>query len=268
MIKDKKIHGSYVEKVRQGTERYVRELLDENKKIRLRLAGLESSTASLEREKARLGDENRGLRAELERESAELERLRRRLTGVEEQSRRHSEQYVHVEQQNTDLANLYVAGYRLHGTLDREEVLQAIQEIIINLIGCEELGVFELNPDGSRLELAASYGLDAESYASLPVGSGLIGRAAASGETFLAGQDDSGRSPEEEHLTACIPLRVGDRATGAVAIFRLLPQKVDGLGTVDHELLDLLASQAGVALYSTALHARFCAGEAAGGAAR
>ena len=87
------------------------------------------------------------------------------------------------------------------------------------------------------------------------MGSGLIGRAAASGETFLAGRDDGDRSPREEHLTACIPLRVGDRATGAIAIFRLLPQKVDGLGVLDHELFDLLASQAGVALYATALHA-------------
>ena len=107
-MQEEENHGAYVEKVRQDTERYVRELLDENKKIHLRFAGLESATASLEREKARLEDENRRLREELARDRGEHERLRRRLADVEEQSHRHSEQYIQVEQQNTNLANLYV----------------------------------------------------------------------------------------------------------------------------------------------------------------
>src|ERR1051326_6404126 len=50
-----------------------------------------------------------------------------------------SSRYIDVEQQNTNLANLYVATYQLHGTLDRDRVLAAIKEVIINLIGSEEL---------------------------------------------------------------------------------------------------------------------------------
>ncbi len=265
-MKDEKRPRAYVEKIRKDTERYVRDLLYENKKIHLRLAGLESTTASLEQRKARLEDENRRLRSELERERSEHTALRSRLADVEEQSSRRSEQYVQVEQHNNDLANLYVASYRLHATLDREDLLQAIQEIIINLIGCEELAIFELSADRSRLELAASFGIDVAGYDNLPADSGLIGRAAASGESFLAEEHVGDRSAGEEQLTACIPLKVGDRSIGAIAIFRLLPQKVDGLGGLDHELIDLLASQAGVALYSTALHARYGGGGASPGA--
>jgi len=43
--------------------------------------------------------------------------------------------------------------------------------------------------------------------------------------------------------------------TGAIVIFRLLTQK-PGLEEVDHEIFDLLASQAATALYCTRLHAR------------
>ena len=49
-------------------------------------------------------------------------------------------------------------------------------------------------------------------------------------------------------------VRVDGRVTGAIAIFRLLPQKQDSLEPVDEELLGLLASQAGIALYCTQLH--------------
>ena len=254
--------GAYVRKARRDTQLYLQELLAENEKLRLRAAGLDSVTAKLEQEKSRLEDEIRTVREERDRDRQEHERLRRRLADVEGLSRSHAERYVEVEQHNTNLANLYVAGYSLHGTLDREKLLTTIQEIVINLVGCEELAIFELSGDDSDLRLVSSFGIDVESR--LPVTSGLIGRAVRTGEIFLDGESDDGdRSPAEAGLTACIPLEVDGRVTGAIAIFRLLPQKAEGLGVLDRELFDLLASQAGIALYATALHARFAAEEAA-----
>jgi hypothetical protein len=41
--------------------------------------------------------------------------------------------------------------------------------------------------------------------------------------------------------------------TGAIALFRLLPQK-PALEDVDHELFELLATHAATALYCTRLH--------------
>ena len=251
--------GAYVRRAREDTQRYVQDLLDENDKLRRRVAGLKSEAATLETEKSRLEARLARLREELESDRREHEILHRRLAEAEGQSHKFAERYVEIERQNTNLANLYVASYSLHGTLDRQEVLAAIQEIIINLVGCEELGIFELDPEGSELLLSASFGIDAESYRSVAVGSGSIGRVARSGETYLAGSADGGPGPEEAHLTACFPLRVEGRVTGVIATFRLLPQKVNGLGALDHELFELLATQAGAALYCTALHARAAA---------
>ena len=91
----------------------------------------------------------------------EIHRLNQTLTDF-------SSRYVDVEQQNTNLANLYVATYQLHGTLDRDRVLGAIKELIINLIGSEELGIWEIN--GDALTLLDSFGIDAQKFVNSPVG--------------------------------------------------------------------------------------------------
>ena len=260
-------HGGYVRRVRADTQRYVEDLLGENEKLRRMVAGLESETAVLTREKQRLQTQLEAVRKLIDCDRREHEELRRRLVDVEGQNRTFSERYVEVEKQNNDLANLYVAGYRLHGTLDREEVLMAIQEIVVNLIGCEEFGVYEADAAGDELRLVTSFGLEGDHLRSLSPDSGLIGQAFREGDTIVAGGAAADRLPGEDHLTACVPLKVDDRVIGVIAIFRLLPQKDEGLEALDHELFELLASQAGVALYATSLHALAVAGQPPLGAA-
>ena len=247
--------AAYVQKVHRDTQRYVADLLAENEALRLRIAGLEGERSALERRLARLEERATAAGEDLRRERRAHEELRQRLDEVESQNRAASERYVQVEQQNTNLAKLYVAGYRLHGTLDREEVLAAIQEIIINLVGCEELAIFE--SAAGELRLVSSFGIDTERYRKVPLDAGRIGAVARGGEAYLT--EASGAPPAsalDEHLTACIPLTVEGRVNGVIAIFRLLPQKERGLEDLDREMLDLLSAQAGIALYCSALHAR------------
>lgn len=182
----------------------------------------------------------------------EIERLRGRLSEVEEQSRDFAARYVEVEQQNTNLANLYVASYQLHGTLVRERVLGALKEIVINLIGSEELVIWEADSSKENLVLVDSFGIDEEQWRSVPLNSvsGLIGLSAVTGQRFVAGETEIVPSGAEEHLSACIPLRLDDVLVGAIGVFRLLPQK----GTfepIDLEMFDLLSSHAASALYCT-----------------
>ena len=171
--------------------------------------------------------------------------------------------YTEIEQQNSNLANLYVASYRLHSTLDRKEVVDTIQEIIANLIGSEEAGLFQLDSEKQTLELVASFGFSPESCPAVRVGSGPIGRAAQTGEILVAEpKRTAGSTTLEERLTACVPLVLDGRVTGAIAIFGLLPQKA-GIEDVDRELFDLLATHAATALYCTSVHAKLVAEGAA-----
>jgi len=184
----------------------------------------------------------------------ENHRLHSLLSDIQEESRRASERYVEVEQQNTNLANLYVASYQLHGTMDRQRVLDAIKEIVINLIGSEELAIFEVNEEREELSLADSFGIDAANWRTIPLDSesGILGLVSVSGVRFVAGDSPLQATGREKGLTACIPMKLDERVIGAIAIFSLLPQKSE-LQPVDIELFDLLASHGATALYCTRL---------------
>ncbi|MGH7774850.1 MAG: GAF domain-containing protein [Candidatus Binatia bacterium] len=256
MKKDEKHQGEYVRKVGEDTRRYVQDLLGDYKKTLGLVASLEAEKQHLQEEKLRLQEQLLALKEEINRHHGEQVELRRQMADVETDVQRFTEQYVAVEQQNANLANLYVASFRLHSTLERQEVLGVIQEIIVNLIGSEEIAIFELDPKKSVLSLVASVGIEPARYQAIPLGTGCIGRAALTGELYLHdGNAGSSMSPQETHLTACIPLKVDGQVSGVIAIFRLLQQKPD-LEALDHELFDLLATHAAVALYCTELHSK------------
>lgn len=274
----------YVDRVVEETQRYAHELLAENDRLRLLVSSLERERAhlaeragllqgierenlalqgllvSIEREKQRLQEQLTTLREEAERRASEQSRLHEELSAIAERSLRFSRQLVQIERQNSNLANLYVASYQLHSTVDREELLGRIQEILANLVGSEQIAVFETTDDGRRLAPLCTNGVEPARFHDLVVGKGLIGGAVARGELLLAngGSDE----PADVDLTACIPLKLGERVIGAIAIFRLLPQK-QGLGELDRELFDLLATHAATALYCASLHRRIGSPQAA-----
>lgn len=150
---------------------------------------------------------------------------------------------------DTQMTSLDVANARLDAATNRDEVVEAITEIIVNLIGSEEFAIFTLDEKAPGLRLLESQGIASWRYRNIPVDDGVIGRVAATGEPYIISDGDY--EPDPPDLTACFPLKLGHAVTGAIAIFRLLPQK-PGLEATDCELLDSLGIQAGAALYRTA----------------
>jgi hypothetical protein len=230
--------GGYVDRVREETQTYIHKLLAENETLHVALAEVEGTNHRLEQELRSL-QEDIGLRRESE------EALREKLQQIRNESDRYLTQYAQLEQHNTNLANLYVASYQLHGTLDRNVVIGAIQEIVVNLIGSEEFGIWERNHVGDGFRLVVAVGLPQD--ATVPAGA-HVEAVTARGETWV--NDGSGGS-----LTACIPLRLDGQVTGFIAIHRLLAHKTQ-LESLDHELFDLLATHAATALYCTSLQER------------
>jgi K+-sensing histidine kinase KdpD len=196
---------------------------------------------------------------ELRETIAKLELLRARqqqqVLEFESDNRRFFAEYAEVEQQNSNLANLYVASYRLHGTLERKDVLEAIHEIIINLVGSEELAVFELDAARNELKLLSSFGIDETRYATLPLDDSAIARSVQTGEMFLHEPPPNSSSSPVSSLTTCVPLKLGEQVIGVIAVFRMLPQKPQ-LVSVDRELFALLGTHAAIALHCSGLHAR------------
>ncbi len=178
------------------------------------------------------------------RANTERGRLLERLAEIEAENQRICDDYVSVQEKSTVLAQLFVVLDRIHGALSKAEMLAALQEIVINVVGSEELAVFERR--GAVLVLSQSFGVDRQKLRDVRVGEGAIGRAAASGRIYVAGREGP-PAPGEEDLTAVIPLRAGEEVAGALAIFRLLGHK-PGIGEDDETLFQLLSTHVGLAL--------------------
>jgi len=174
---------------------------------------------------------------------AENERLRLLVDGLKAES----------EAQVSNLASLYVAVTSVHGALDRPSVLSSVQEIVTNLIGSEEMAIFETDAARGRMTLLASMGIEPGAYQEISIGEGAIGRAAATGERLIRQEGGSLTDDADAALTACIPLTVAGRVVGVLAVFRLLPHK-GRLDAIDIDLFDVLAAHAASALLFTRLY--------------
>jgi len=155
-----------------------------------------------------------------------------------------------LHDQNTSLVQLIVASQLLCGAVEREDVLSAIEEVVVNMIGSEELAVFDLDSDGESLRVARLRGIDLHSPR-LARAAGSLHFARRSGQIFVPRARQVPHDDQDGGLTAAIPLRVEHSVTGVVAIFRLLEQKT-GLDPTDHDLFEVLSRQAATALHSAA----------------
>jgi len=237
----------FAHRVQSETDEYIREILAQTQKLR-------TVAASLQAEKERLEGEVTGLRQELDRQRAEGERLHSQLLDISQQNQQSLDRYQAVAAQNASLANLYVATYQLHSSTDREQVFAGIREVVANLIGCEEMAIYEMGDADGALRLATWYGIPAGRLSPTPT-DGIIGWVAATGQTYVAGEQDAAPAAQasEQDLSACVPLKVEERVLGVVALFRLLPQKFEGFNELDRELLNLLATHGATALYLSRL---------------
>jgi putative methionine-R-sulfoxide reductase with GAF domain len=232
-----------VSKAKEFTE----ELLKENERLRFKLASLQASGG------AQAADERvQALQKKVRELEERLAEMEARFRRVEEENKEFADRYIEIEEQNNNLANLYVASYQLHSTLDFKEVVRIVQEIVINLIGAEVFHVLMVSEKTGQLEVEASEG-QTPGRTAIPLGEGLIGTTAQTGENYFAesvARKDP--SPFEEPI-AVIPLKIKDSTIGVISINKLLVQKTQ-FTSMDYELFTLLAGHAATAVFSAKLY--------------
>jgi nitrate/nitrite-specific signal transduction histidine kinase len=241
----------FVNVLRRGAE-FTKEVLQENERLRRRLAELEEQQQSAARDPHEWAKLRVELLSRINRLEEENRTFRERLSEVEEDNRRFADRYVEIEEENNNLANLYVASYQLHSTLDIDEVVKIVIEIVINLIGAEVFGIYLLDDRDQHLKVVAAEGVDRTQLPSCLLGSGELGRAVAAGETMCG---DTTRSDDYARPIVVIPLHVGKRPIGAIALYSLLQQK-DGFSALDHELFNVLGGHAATALFASRLYSQ------------
>jgi hypothetical protein len=233
---------------------FTEELLRENERLRFRILELEAQVT--QRPVVSEGSETpsaaalRELVKRIEELEQERERLLSRFRSVQAENADFEHRYKEIERENNSLANLYVASFQLHATLDLREIRQVISEILINLIGAKIFAVLLLDEQRGLLRPFATYGIDREQLPQLKVGEGRIGQVVASGLPEISG---TYHGPFNiEHPAIVTPLRIKDRVVGAIVVWEFFRQKT-GIEDVDHELFNLLAAHAASALLGARL---------------
>jgi hypothetical protein len=163
-------------------------------------------------------------RAEHDRQQEREQELRQHVERLTELNRQGAEGQAAAEQRVGQLAQLQAALSQLHEAQLPADVLTVIKEIVANLIGSEEMGIYARSPDGG-LTLMDGIGVDADRSGDVD------------GDAIIS-----------------IPLRLNGRVVGAIALFKLLPQK-PGIEAVDRELFALLSAHAARALHHAGLRA-------------
>ena len=134
MAANRDVLGEYVRQVRESTQRYARDLLSENEK----LLGFATTVHA---EKVRLEEQVEALKAQLERHRGVERSLIEQMSALEQASQELSSRYLTTSSSRTRTSpTCTFASYGgIHRrSLEREEVVRAIHEVLINLVGTED----------------------------------------------------------------------------------------------------------------------------------
>ncbi|HKB25689.1 MAG TPA: GAF domain-containing protein [Methylomirabilota bacterium] len=185
-----------------------------------------------------------------------LAELARPLASAIEQRRLNEE----GRRRTDELAALYATSRLITSRLDAASVLDRISHSVTALIGSTGCGIGLLNRQRTHLTHVAAHGFQSEEWRalSMPVGEGIMGRAAESGATIRV--DDVRADPrsarrdvdEREGIRSmlCVPLKVGGGVIGVISAFSTRP----GTFTAhDQRVLEAFGEQAGIAIHNAQL---------------
>lgn len=240
----------FIAMLKKGVE-YTQELLKENEKLRSAALQLREQNELLQQKIRLVGQdaETEKVRRKLREQESELALIAERAKALEEENRDFTKRYLEIEEHGNMLANLYIASRQLHSSLNFDEVLRSVIEIIINLVGAERFAVMLMDDASQVLRAVAAEGVELDEIPPVKAGEGVIGAALQSGSAFFHPED----TPAEEDVLVCLPLRINGRALGVIAIYSLLKQK-EKLTGLDYELFALLGEQTAMALLSAKLY--------------
>ncbi|NWF98212.1 MAG: GAF domain-containing protein [Nitrospirae bacterium] len=230
-------------------EEFTKDLIKENERLRFRIAQLEEAIERTgNEEKIKLYED------QIKMLNQEINSLTERYKKVEEENKDFAAKYVEVETENNNLANLYVASYQLHSTLDINEVLRIVMEIIINLIGAERFAIYLMDEKTNELLPVSVEGLNTQEMPKVKLGEGIIGKVAKDGESYFDSNTDLiSEKADISRPIVCIPLKIKEHVIGVIAIFSLFVQKKT-FTNIDYELFNLLAGHAATAIFSSKLY--------------
>jgi hypothetical protein len=154
-----------------------------------------------------------------------------------------------------DDPRIEVARKRLRESAGQADALEAVREIVANLLGCEQIGLYTVShgkdhgKDQGTSSLLWSFGIDPAQHATLAVFEKEPLRRVLQGEVHVAKfTDNKSNESSSQPLRVFIPIRLNGRTVAVLVMLKLLPQKVD-FDETDINLVTLLSNEAGKSLF-------------------
>ena len=155
---------------RRGAE-LTEELVGENRRLRQTLAGLEEENAALKTQLA----SDKAIR-DLIGKIDELEREKARLLSTVHSQADISNRFAEIESELESFANLYVASFQMHLSLQVRTVVRHVRELLVQLVGARALAVYFVDEGKRHLAPIATDGVDIASVPDIPLGEGAVDR--------------------------------------------------------------------------------------------
>jgi hypothetical protein len=155
---------------------------------------------------------------------------------------------VEPAQELTDKAKIYAARMRFQTTGDQADALEAIREVIANLIGSEEVALYRVDDTKAVLWLYWSFGIDPNQHFCFDLMHEPNMKPAIEGEVIFRDPNSSERLLTiATPVSALVPIRKHGAVVALLIIFRLLPQK-SKLDAADREICEMLSNWGGRAV--------------------
>jgi hypothetical protein len=145
-----------------------------------------------------------------------------------------------------DHPKIYAARMRLQNSLDQADALEAIREIVANLLGSEEMALFRIDVKNAALWLYWSFGIDPNRFVVMDTIHDVQLERALAGETVVLDPDERLKNIDD-HVTALVPVLIDGVTAAVLVIFRLFTHK-RGIDATDREILSVLSNCSGRAV--------------------
>jgi hypothetical protein len=145
-------------------------------------------------------------------------------------------------------ARVEAAQVRLRQSVGQEDALEAIREIVANLLGSEEMLVFGVDQTQGLWWILWSFGVELGDQGIFRILTPPVLQLLQEGKSFVGPTSEQDPADAATNITAFVPIRSNGITVAVLVIFRLLPQK-NRVEAEDLVLFDVITREAGYALF-------------------
>lgn len=237
--------------LRKGVE-YTEELLHENQELRVEILQLQNDNARL-RAQVASDDAIKELLRTVEGLETERQALLEKSETLEAGRAAHEGRTAEIENEFSDLANLYIATHQLHASLTVPNVVRQLKDMVGQLVGAHAFVIYVLDRGAGQAVPVAYEALLPEDLAPVSLEGTPLGDVCLVAIPKIRKEGSLTQGSLDDPL-AIIPLLADGCAVGVISIVSLLGHKTHW-ADVDRELFKLLGAQAGAALIAANLYA-------------